>query len=621
MIVTACALVAEKHGATLLRVRDLGWDPFQVRIKTTLEQSFATAVLRNEKLKLLLKTFEQIEVHFADQEAINDFIDCVVEISNSINSDHWNGEDVMAIFFNEFNRYKGKSESGQVFTPDHVTSLMYRLIEVNQDDVVLDAACGSGAFLVKAMCNMIKEAGGAATQKAKAIKANQLYGIENDAQIYALACANMLIHKDGKTNLAFLDSRYDEAACWIRSKPITKVLMNPPFEQKYGCLKIVKNVLDNVAPRTVCAFIMPDKKLEKDRAGKRLLTNHTLKKILKLPENVFSEGVSTSIFIFEAGLPHGNKKVFACYMEDDGLEAVKNQGRQDVKNSWPGIEDYWVDVIFRQHDVKFGTDQWIDPATALSYQMPDNGFTIDASDFRRAVMSYLMFERGIDQKKLHDSMVDLVVFGKGPSWSAKNTFALLDDWKKRGSRIKDLSVWKSYVVDELFEKLELRVLKPNFNKRTDVSSEKTDEYSLPLVNAKHNNNGIQFYGRPSDFSSDVMTIDIVKNGASATGDVYAQPQRTGVLWDAYLIKPKSAEALNLETLLFLSTILEKSIKDKFSYDDKCIWDKVKKLSIRLPETGGSPDWAYMRTYVADLMKVAAQHIDLIAWSEDGTRRC
>lgn len=69
------------------------------------------------------------------------------------------------IFFNEFNRYKKKSESGQVFTPDHITSFMYRLIEVNQNDKVLDAACGSGAFLVKAMCNMMKEAGGINTKK------------------------------------------------------------------------------------------------------------------------------------------------------------------------------------------------------------------------------------------------------------------------------------------------------------------------------------------------------------------------------------------------------------------------------------------------------------------------
>ena len=41
------------------------------------------------------------------------------------------------------------------FTPDHITSFMYRLIDVDQNDRILDAACGSGAFLVKSMCNMI----------------------------------------------------------------------------------------------------------------------------------------------------------------------------------------------------------------------------------------------------------------------------------------------------------------------------------------------------------------------------------------------------------------------------------------------------------------------------------
>ncbi|ETJ33514.1 hypothetical protein Q604_UNBC12030G0002, partial [human gut metagenome] len=51
---------------------------------------------------------------------INTFIDCIIEIAESINSDNWNGEDVMGIFFNEFNRYKKKSESGQVFTPEHI---------------------------------------------------------------------------------------------------------------------------------------------------------------------------------------------------------------------------------------------------------------------------------------------------------------------------------------------------------------------------------------------------------------------------------------------------------------------------------------------------------------------
>lgn len=68
---------------------------------------------------------------------------------------------------NEFNRYKKKSESGQVFTPEHITSLMYRLIDVHQYDRILDVACGSVGFLVKSMSKMIKESGGIQTDKEK----------------------------------------------------------------------------------------------------------------------------------------------------------------------------------------------------------------------------------------------------------------------------------------------------------------------------------------------------------------------------------------------------------------------------------------------------------------------
>ena len=177
--------------------------------------------------------------------------------------------------------------------------------------------------------------------------------------------------------------------------------------------------------------------------------------------------------------------------------------------------------------------------------------------------------------------------------------------KKFGvSRIIDTSNWKLFKIEDLFEKLELKTLKKDFNKTFDVSEVKDDEFSLPLVNAKHFNNGIMYYGRESDFESSEMTIDIVKNGAIATGDVYAQPQKTGVMWDAYLIKPKEEIKSEL-VLFFLATVLEKAIKDKFSYDDKCIWQKVKKLSIPLPITcHNSPDYAYMENYMTYILSNA-----------------
>lgn len=242
MIFTACALVAKRYGASL--IKGMNYQTFHTSIHSTLAKSLEDSRRQNQKLDILLDVYSEIKMNSSDnQEAIDNFIEWVTEISECLNSDYWNGEDVMGIFFNEFNRYKKKSESGQVFTPEHITSFMYRIIDVHQDDKVLDAACGSGGFLVKSMSKMIKEAGGVQTQKAKKIKMSQLFGIEFDREIYALACANMLIHKDGKTNLEQLDSRTLKAAEWIRSKGITKVLMNPPLKENMDALKLLKMFL------------------------------------------------------------------------------------------------------------------------------------------------------------------------------------------------------------------------------------------------------------------------------------------------------------------------------------------------------------------------------------------
>lgn len=165
----------------------------------------------------------------------------------------------------------------------------------------------------------------------------------------------------------------------------------------------------------------------------------------------------------------------------------------------------------------------------------------------------------------------------------------------------DTHEWKEFIIGDLFDKLQLDITNKNFDKSIDVSERQTDEFSLPLVNAKHGNNGIMYYGRESDFETAEMSIDIVQNGAIATGDVYAQPQKTGVLWDAYLIKPKATIASQY-TLLFLATVIERAIKQRFSYDNKCIWDKAKALPVRLPVTqNGKPDFAYMDAYMSNIM--------------------
>lgn len=407
--------------------KHLDYSTFHNWIYSALSKALEDDKKQNSKLDVLLEEYASVRMSITEnQEAINDFIDNVCQIADLVNSDNWNGEDVMAIFFNEFNRYRGKAQAGQVFTPDHIASFMYRLIDVNMNDRVLDATCGSGTFLVKSMCNMIREAGGSNTSKAKQIKSEQLFGIEMYRKVYALACANMMIHKDGKTNLVQMDATSAEATEWIRKQKITKALMNPPYERRYGCATIVANVLDSVPVGTKCAFILPDKKMEKESKLKALLERHTLTTIIKLPENLFfGLGVTTSIFIFETGKPQNGRNIKGYYVADDGLETVKNKGRQDVHDKWPSLEDYWVKAIQDDNDDRYNTRQLINPAEHLSYQMPEKPFELYEEDFIKTVMDYEMYKRGINAKEFGDKLLQKVLYGSTVTGTEKGTNILV----------------------------------------------------------------------------------------------------------------------------------------------------------------------------------------------------
>ena len=159
MIFTASSLVAQRYGALLQP--GMVYSAMQSTIVSMLNKSLQRNTQQNTKLHILVDVYQNIKMGYLEnQDAVDNFIENINRISRSINSSHWRGEDVMGIFFNEFNRYKGKSDNGQVFTPDHVTNFMYRLIDVHENDCVFDGTCGSGAFLTKSMANMIQEAGG-----------------------------------------------------------------------------------------------------------------------------------------------------------------------------------------------------------------------------------------------------------------------------------------------------------------------------------------------------------------------------------------------------------------------------------------------------------------------------
>ena len=178
---------------------------------------------------------------------------------------------------------------------------------------------------------------------------------------------------------------------------------------------------------------------------------------------------------------------------------------------------------------------------------------------------------------------------------------------------------KDFIIDMLFDKPELKwIAKRKFDKKKDLSSIQNEEFDLPLVNAKNGNNGIMYFGRSSDFSSVEGGIDIVNDGAVSAGNVYPQPHRIGVLYNAYIITLKNGMNTNRQVLEYLACVMEKTIKYRFNYSNKAGWDKVKEISISLPikvdennkpiiddtyfyhKEGFIPDFDYMEKYIAEL---------------------
>ena len=200
----------------------------RIRIKEVLEDLLNSDIHKAEKLALLNRNV--LEDQYIRQLNVASFREILKYIEEYIlpfiNDKSTSGQDLLNLFFVTFNKYVGKSDKNQAFTPDHITDFMAKITGVNKHSVILDPCCGSGSFLVRAMTQALDDCATAAEQEK--IKKQQIFGIEFDENIYGLATTNMLIHSDGNSNIR-------QGSCfsltdWIKeSKPnvILMIILTP----------------------------------------------------------------------------------------------------------------------------------------------------------------------------------------------------------------------------------------------------------------------------------------------------------------------------------------------------------------------------------------------------------
>ena len=198
-------------------------------IKSILEGLLAKGGSLNKLGKLSIlnnKVLEDQDVTSLTYKELKDILQFIdSNVVPYINDKNTAGQDLLNLFFTTFNKYVGKSDKNQAFTPDHICDFMSKAVGVNKNSRVLDPCCGSGAFLVRAMTDAMDDCETEAERDE--VKANQIFGIEYEEGAFGLASTNMLIHGDGNSNVV-QDSMFKRGS-WIKDKDINIVLMNPPY--------------------------------------------------------------------------------------------------------------------------------------------------------------------------------------------------------------------------------------------------------------------------------------------------------------------------------------------------------------------------------------------------------
>ena len=403
----------------------------RTRIREVLENLLNDDLNKAEKLALLNRNvLDNQYVRQLKIDAIREILKFIKDnILPFINDKSTSGQDLLNLFFVTFNKYVGKSDKNQAFTPDHITDFMSKITGVNKHSVILDPCCGSGSFLVRAMTQALDDCATGAEQEN--IKKHQIFGIEFDENIYGLATTNMLIHSDGNSNIR--QGSCFALADWIKEAKPNIILMNPPYNGQRIHLpksyvdtwakdkkedpskglyfvKYIADTLNSINHHAKLAVLLPvacaiGTSGEIARLKEEILKENTLDAVFTLPNEIFYPGASASAccMVFKIGTKHSdvsNPDTYFGYYKEDGFKKKKNLGRVEQvdantgKSKWVEIEKEWIELYRNRQSVDGlsathkvdGDDEWLCEA-----YMKTDYTKLTAQDFQQTINDYLAY--------------------------------------------------------------------------------------------------------------------------------------------------------------------------------------------------------------------------------------
>ena len=420
-------------------------------IESTLDGLLDGSDNKAKKIELLQKNvLNDQKVRKLDINSWIKILDTILmDIYQYIDTNSSEGQDILNLFFIAFNKYTGKADKNQAFTPDHITEFMCRLTEVDRNKRVLDITCGSGSFLVQAMVKELADCSRDTTEDEarklqEVVKKEHIFGIEVEEKAYGLSTTNMLIHGDGNSNIKF--GSCFECEEFIKNADPDIVLMNPPYNAKpigipekykrsWGKAKdgkedptkglvfihYLSDVIETInkerektnKPRKtvklavllpVSAAIGTSTIIENEKT--EMLSKNTLEAVFTLPNEIFYPGASACAccMLFTLGKPHKKidgtvNETFFGYCKDDGFKKKKNLGRieqfDDNNNSiWKVIEEEWLYLFSNKKAmdgksataIVDGKSEWLCEA-----YMKTDYTKLTEKDFQQTINNYLSY--------------------------------------------------------------------------------------------------------------------------------------------------------------------------------------------------------------------------------------
>ena len=315
-------------------------------------------------------------------------------------------EDFIGRFYGEFMSYSGGDGQtlGIILTPRHICDLMCELVDVQPSDTVFDPTCGTAGFLIAAMHRMLTLADTDAQKRN--IKKKQLHGFELQSNMFAVAAANMILRKDGNSNLECCDFLRKNPA-QVQMKGATVGLMNPPYSQGTKAdseqyeLSFIEHLLDSLTVGARAAVIVPQSsmtgKSKAEQAFKAsIMKKHTLEGVITCNTDTFyGVGTNPVIAVFTAHEPHDADKVCKFIdFRDDGYEVRAHVGlvegdsakdkKQHLLDVWNGRAE--APSKFCVESTVKPEDEWLHSFYYFNDEIPTD------ADFEKAIGDYLTFE-------------------------------------------------------------------------------------------------------------------------------------------------------------------------------------------------------------------------------------